>query len=115
MKHNMILKRPGKATPEKDLPNYPVNFFVIFVATIAAIGGILFGFDTGVISGAILFIKHQFLLNSWENGVVVSAALIGAVFGSLLSGWFADRFGRKIMLMFAALIFIVGTLASAFA
>lgn len=115
MKGNRVMKHQVKATFEKELPNYPVSFFVIFVAAIAAIGGILFGFDTGVISGAILFIKHQFLLNAWENGVVVSAALIGAVLGSVLSGWFADQFGRKKMLMIAALIFIVGTLASSYA
>lgn len=94
--------------------HYPINGFVIFVASIAAIGGILFGFDTGVISGAILFIKTQFHLTSFMNGVVVSASLVGAIFGAALSGKAADRFGRKKLLMVAALIFIVGTLSSAY-
>ncbi|EKD78085.1 MAG: hypothetical protein ACD_42C00046G0002 [uncultured bacterium] len=91
-----------------------INGFVIFVASIAAIGGILFGFDTGVISGAILFIKDQFHLTSFTNGVVVSASLVGAIVGALFSGKAADYFGRKRLLMCAALIFIVGTVSSAY-
>lgn len=92
----------------------PINAFVLFVASVAAIGGILFGFDTGVISGAILFIKRIYHLSPLENGMVVSAAVVGAVFGAALSGWFADRFGRKRLLMVASLIFMVATLGSAF-
>ncbi|MCX7121735.1 MAG: sugar porter family MFS transporter [Gammaproteobacteria bacterium] len=113
-KHRAIKK---EITPsfDKVLPDYKMNFFVIFVASIAAIGGILFGFDTGVISGAILFIKSQYHLSSFANGVVVSASLIGAVLGSASSGWSADYFGRKRMLMFASLVFMIGTLGSAFA
>ncbi|OGT45341.1 MAG: hypothetical protein A3E82_06435 [Gammaproteobacteria bacterium RIFCSPHIGHO2_12_FULL_38_11] len=109
------IKREITPSFNKPLPEYKINFFVIFIASIAAIGGILFGFDTGVISGAILFIKHQYLLSSFENGVVVSASLIGAVLGSATSGWSADYFGRKRSLMFASLIFMAGTLGSAFA
>ena len=115
MRNKRVMRKEVKASFDRELPDYPINAFVIFVACIAAVGGILFGFDTGVISGAILFIKNQFQLTAWQNGVVVSAALIGAVLGSLLSGWFADRFGRKHMLMVAALIFIVGTLCSSYA
>ncbi|HLB56260.1 MAG TPA: sugar porter family MFS transporter [Coxiellaceae bacterium] len=103
-----------KKSTKKNVQRYPINPFVIFIASIAAIGGILFGFDTGVISGAILFIKNQFHLTPFTNGVVVSASLVGAIFGAALSGKAADRFGRKRLLMVAALIFIVGTLSSAY-
>ena len=109
------MKNKDVGTSSDDsLLHYPMNGFVIFVASIAAIGGILFGFDTGVISGAILFIKTQFHLTSLMNGVVVSASLVGAIIGAALSGKAADRFGRKRLLMLAALIFIVGTLSSAY-
>lgn len=91
------------------------NHFVIFVASIAAIGGILFGFDTGVISGAILFIKKQFGLSAFMNGAVVAASLVGAVIGSAASGWFADQYGRRYMLIVASIIFLLGSLGSAMA
>lgn len=92
-----------------------INGFVIFVACIAALGGILFGFDTAVISGAILFITKQFNLTILQNGFVVSASLVGAIFGSLFGGRLADKFGRKIVLIVAALIFMVGTVGSGLA
>jgi len=103
-----------KTETDESLLHYPINGFVIFVAAIAAIGGILFGFDTGVISGAILFIKHQFHLTALMNGVVVSASLVGAIFGAAVSGKFSDLIGRKRLLMIAAIIFIIGTLSSAY-
>lgn len=90
-----------------------LNFFIIMAASVAAVAGVLFGFDTGVISGAILFIKHQFALTPWMNGIVVSAVLAGALVGSLVSGIFADYFGRRRLLVITALIFLVATIGSA--
>jgi Sugar (and other) transporter len=60
-----------------------------------AIGSFLFGYDTGVISGALIFIKDDFSLTSWEQGSVVSVLLLGAVAGALLVGRFADQHGRR--------------------
>jgi sugar porter (SP) family MFS transporter len=91
----------------------PLSFFVVLTASIAAIAGVLFGFDTGVISGAILFIKTEFHLTPLMNGAVVSAVLFGALLGSMISGYFADYFGRRMLLIITALIFVVGTLLSA--
>jgi sugar porter (SP) family MFS transporter len=88
---------------------------VVLVASVAAIAGILFGFDTGVISGAILFIKNDFTLTPFMNGLIVSAVLLGALMGSAVSGRFADRYGRRRLLIITAFIFIIGTLASALA
>ncbi len=97
-------------------PIKPVmNIYVILVASIAAIAGILFGFDTGVISGAILFIRHDFTLSPAMNGLVVGSVLAGAVVGSAFSGRFADYFGRRNVLIITALVFVVGTLGSAMA
>lgn len=89
--------------------------FVIFVASVAAVAGILFGFDTGVISGAILFIRHQYHLSPAMNGLIVSAVLMGALIGSIGGGRMADRFGRRRLLLVTALIFLGGTVFSAMA
>ena len=59
-----------------------LHYFVILVASAAAIAGLLFGFDTGVISGAILFISKEYHLTAFSNGVVVSSVLLGALIGA---------------------------------
>ena len=79
--------------------------FVKIVAATAALAGLLFGFDTGVISGAILFIKGDFGLTPFTEELLVSAALVGAVCGSILSGRLTDRIGRKRAILITAGIF----------
>ncbi|MBS0350374.1 MAG: sugar porter family MFS transporter [Proteobacteria bacterium] len=91
------------------------NHFYIVIAIIAALSGVLFGYDTGVISGAILFIKDEFNLSPEMNGLVVSAVLFGALLGAMISGRITDRFGRKRLLIADAIIFIFGTLGSCLA
>lgn len=91
------------------------NYFFIFITTIAALAGILFGYDTGVVSGAILFINDEFQLTAHTNGIVVSAVLFGALLGAIFSGRLADQLGRKKLLIADATIFIIGTLATAVA
>lgn len=76
---------------------------------VAALAGILFGFDTGVISGAILYIDQVFHLTPTTNGMVVSAVLLGALIGSAFSGWVTDHYGRKSILIIVAIIFVIGT------
>lgn len=73
----------------------------------------LFGYDTGVIAGALLFIKTDFNLGSFAQGLVVAAVPIGAVVGAAIAGPAADRYGRRLMILVAAAVFIVGALASA--
>jgi len=82
--------------------------FVFIAAIFAALGGLLFGYDTGVISGALIFIKSQFHLSVFQQELVVSVVLIGAAVGALGGGRLADAFGRRFMLMVTALIFIAG-------
>ncbi|HEV7663874.1 MAG TPA: sugar porter family MFS transporter, partial [Chloroflexota bacterium] len=82
---------------------------------LAAIGGSLFGYDTGVISGAILFVRPEFGLGTTEVELVVSAALLGAMIGALASGWLTDKLGRRVVLLGAAVSFALGALGSALA
>jgi SP family galactose:H+ symporter-like MFS transporter len=92
-----------------------VGIFVGIVAAVAALGGLLFGYDTGVISGAILFIKDQFSLTAAAEEIVVSAVLAGAIIGALLSGQLSDIFGRKRVIIATAVIFTIGSLTAALA
>ncbi len=89
------------------------NRFVIIAAAITAIGGLLFGYDTGVISGAILFIREAFTLSSTAQEIVVSSVLIGAVIGASVSGVLADKYGRRIMIILASVIFGLGAIFTA--
>lgn len=86
-----------------------------FIYFFGALGGLLFGYDTGVISGAILFIEKQMHLDAWQQGWVVSAVLLGAMLGSVIIGPSSDRFGRKKLLLLSAIIFFLGSIGSAFA
>lgn len=89
------------------------KYYFIVVAIVAAFAGILFGYDTGVISGAILFIAHEFDLSAFSNGLVVSAVLFGAFLGALISGHISDWLGRKRLLIKVAIVFIIGSLMTA--
>ena len=84
----------------------------ILVAAIASLGGLLFGFDTGVISGALLFIKNDFTLSPTMQGIVTSMVLVGAVIGAAVGGPLTDRFGRKPIIIVMAILFAVGSLLS---
>jgi SP family galactose:H+ symporter-like MFS transporter len=69
--------------------------FVYVAVGVAAIGDLLFGYGTGVISGAILFIKSDFSLSATREEIVVSAVLVGAVMGAAVGGALTARFGRR--------------------
>ena len=80
-----------------------------------ALGGLLFGYDTGVISGAILFIPNDFKLTSFLQGAIVASLLLGAMVGSASAGRLSDRLGRRPLIMIAAAVFTVGALLAALA
>jgi sugar porter (SP) family MFS transporter len=94
--------------------NFRGSRFVHVAALFAALGGLLFGYDTGVISGALIFIKRDFNLTTIAEEIVVSGVLLGATIGAIIGGRLADRFGRRRILLVTATIFGVGALASAF-
>jgi MFS transporter, SP family, galactose:H+ symporter len=91
------------------------NSGIYIIAIISGISGMLFGYDTGVISGAILFIKQEFSLSSLIQGIVVSAVLIGAIIGAFMGGSMADRFGRRKMIIVASIIFAAGAIGTSLA
>ena len=89
------------------------NTFVYVIAVIAALNGLLFGFDLGVISGALLYIKQSFPISSFTQELIVSGMLVGAMIGAAVGGNFADRYGRRRMTLVGALLFFVSALGMA--
>jgi SP family galactose:H+ symporter-like MFS transporter len=88
--------------------------FVYVAVGVAAFGGLLFGYDTGVISGAILFIQKQYGLSSFMEEVVVSSVLVGAIIGAIIGGALTDRYGRRNMIILAGIIFTISAIGTAF-
>ena len=91
-----------------------MNKFLLYVSVAASVGGFLFGFDSGVISGAEKAIQAEFGLSAFWHGLIVSVALIGTLFGVFLAGKPSDRFGRRPTLWAMAVLFLVSALGCAF-
>ena len=89
------------------------NTYVMLIAVMTACGGLLFGYDVGVISGALLFLEKKFELSDQGQEVVTSAVLVGSFLGALGAGWYTRRFGGRSANMLAGAIFVVGAFASA--
>src|SRR5579884_1769496 len=91
------------------------NRRLLGVAIIAAIGGFLFGYDTGVIGGAMLFMQKDLKLHSHgQQQLTVAILLLGAIGGAAISGWLADRISRRRTKIISGSVYIVGGLACAF-
>ena len=88
---------------------------VIRSAIVAAVGGLIFGFDTAVISGANAALKKQFHLDDGGLGATVAIATVGTIIGALIGGRSADRFGRRKLLFFIGILYILGALGTALA
>lgn len=92
-----------------------VRRHVAVSAAITALGGLLFGYDTGVVSGALLFVKKDFGgLSNFQQELVTSLLLVGAVVGALVAGRVSDKIGRRPAVLITAVVFIVGVLLAAF-
>lgn len=87
--------------------------FVYFISAIAALGGLMFGYDTAVIAGAIGFIETKFQLSPAMTGWAASSAIWGCVIGVLGAGYMSDRFGRKKVLILTAILFAISAISSA--
>jgi sugar porter (SP) family MFS transporter len=89
--------------------------YLYLTAAVAAIGGLLFGFDTAVINGAIVFLKRQFALTDAQTEFGASSLLLGCVLGAALAALTSDRFGRKKLLLAAAALFTISSVGTALA
>lgn len=93
-------------------------FYIVLITLVATLGGLLFGYDTAVISGAEGSIQAYFIdnlgLSSLVHGITVSSALIGCVIGGFASGFFSSKFGRKYSLILAGGLFLMSALGSAY-
>jgi sugar porter (SP) family MFS transporter len=92
---------------------YSYQTRVWMAAGLAGMGGLLFGYDTGMISGAQVFIEQDFGVSATGIGFVVSAVTLGALIGALLSGWLTARMSRRAIVVLSAIVFIVGAIAAA--
>ena len=89
--------------------------YIVRICCIAALGGILLGYDTAVISGAIGPIREHFGLSSAQTGWAVSSVVLGSIVGALSAGWSALKYGRRTTLMIAAVLFAISAVGSAVA
>jgi len=104
---------PQDTPPPGEDSSPPARFWLI--AIIASLGGLLFGYDTGIIAGALLCIRAEFGISELMEGIIAGAALIGAIIGVLLGGPLADRIGRRMLIMICAMLFILSSVACALA
>lgn len=110
------LSAPGSTLQEHDSVTRKFNrSYVVFLACTAALGGLLFGFDIAIITGAGPFLVRQFDLGDISLGWAFSSLLFGCVLGSYLAGRLTDHFGRKRMLVWVALLFVATSIATALA
>lgn len=86
--------------------------YVYKITIVAAVGGLLFGYDTAVVAGAIGFIQKRFDLSAAMMGWIASCALIGCIAGAMFSGYLSDKFGRKKVLILSAILFAVSSIGT---
>ncbi len=91
----------------------PQSGFLVLVCLVAALGGLLFGYDTAVIAGAIGFLQEHFQLSPAMKGWAASSALLGCVLGVSVAGAVSDRFGRKPVLVLAGVLFLASAVGTA--
>ena len=87
--------------------------YVIYVSIVAALGGLLFGFDTAIIAGAARFLKERFALSAFGEGLAVSIVLVGCMAGAAIAGTVSDRLGRRRFMFISAVLFFISALGCA--
>jgi SP family galactose:H+ symporter-like MFS transporter len=103
------------AAGSETLPAPKKDFRFVLIAVVAGLGGLLFGYDTGVVAGVLLFLRDTFHLDSTLQGLFVAIALGAAAVGAAFAGALSDAFGRRTVLIITALMFVLGALLAAIA
>ena len=109
---------PGESTSGVQYIKYAAsgrNRFVTGIALLAALGGFLFGYDTGIIGQALPFIQKEFKPSTLASSWIVAAILIGAIIGAAASGYLSEKISRKWTKCLSGVVYVIGALASAFA
>src|SRR6202012_3717160 len=107
MSNRAIVEQPPSGGVEAN------RFYVWMIASVAAISGFLFGFDTAVINGVLVFLRKQFALTNVQTEFGASSLLLGCLIGAAVAGILSDRYGRKKSLIMAALLFAISAVGSA--
>lgn len=100
------------STPDVGRAN---SSFIFLITIVATLGGFLFGFDSGVVNGTVDGLQQAFNSDSVGTGLSVSSMLLGSAIGAFTAGWLADKFGRRNMLIAAAVLFIISAFGSGIA
>lgn len=87
--------------------------FVYILTSFAAVGGFLFGYDTGVVSGAMIFVQKHFSLTNFWHELIVSSAIAAAIFGAVVGGPLNELLGRRLVLLISSVVFTAGAVVKA--
>ena len=107
--------QPAPLPPDVAPPHRPLTWTLVDVAIVIMLAGVLFGYDQGVISGALGGIQKDFHVSTFPLEIITSWVTLGAMAGALVAGGLADRLGRRMTILLASILFIAGALVEAFA
>lgn len=102
----------GDSAPGLDYEESEYSGKVVRIASVAALGGLLFGYDSAVINGAVSAIERQFDIGGWKLGFAVASALLGAAIGAMAAGGLADKIGRLAVMKIAAALFLISAIGA---
>jgi len=111
----VIMHQPASQTTGSTMPDQGSSAYVFLLCAVAALGGLLFGFDTAIINGALDYLKIHFHIQAgtFAEGFLVASAIVGCIPGVLISGPLSDRFGRKNVLIISAILYLISSIGSA--
>lgn len=107
---NKITNNSGKTEYDSKNTSSKFTCYLCFVAVFGALGGFSFGYDTGVVSGALLFIRAEFELDSFDQEVLVSVTIATAMITAFMSGYLGDKIGRRPSMLIGSFVFTVSTI-----
>ena len=110
--HDACAGNLAVAAPHRDIEK-GLRLYPYLISSVAAISGLLFGYDIAVINGAILYLQGHFHLSSAGTELAASSLLLGCVLGAAIGGWLSDRYGRRRMLSLSALLFAFSSISAA--